>query len=181
VLFHPLEYWYHIPKNMMPHHFHPSPRYEESSIDDSSSVDDDDFDCEEGYPSVDAQPTFINEHSDFRGGEHCFSMKCRNAIKDLDDLSPRSLKRHYSDTNADRFSSQTHVDPNILCPSQAANISGSDAISAMKNGQKLIGELHKKKNEVCMNAILCEASCEGFMKSLAFPNRSKWIIAKVPI
>jgi hypothetical protein len=44
------------------------------------------------------------------------------------------------------------------------------------------GELHEKKNnEIYMYSILHEDVGEGFMKSLDFPNRSKWLITKVPI
>jgi hypothetical protein len=32
-----------------------------------------------------------------------------------------------------------------------------------------------------MNAILREASHEGFMKTLVFPNQSNWLVSPVPI
>ncbi len=167
----------------MPHHYHPSSRYEESSIDDSPSSGDDEFDYEESFQencsSRDARATFNPEHPVARGGDR--HIKRTNIVDDIDDLCSRSSKRFHSDAAIDRSSCQTSVDPSILRTSQATNISGSDAIHAMKNGQKLIGELHEKKNEVYMNAILREASREGFIKTLAFPNRSKWLVAKVPI
>jgi hypothetical protein len=170
---------------MMPHHYHPSSHYEESSIYDSSSVGDDHFEYEEGYeelcPSRDARPTFVPEHSLARGGDRHNVVKRSNIVDDIDDLCSRSSKKYQRIATADGFSGQTSVDPNVLRSSQAANISGNETTHAMKNGQKLIGELHDKKNEIYMNTILREASREGFMKSLAFPNRSKWLVAKVPI
>ena len=141
---------------MMPHHYHPSSHYEESSIDDSSSVGDDHFEYEEGYeevcPSRDARPTFILEHSLARGGDR--HIKRTNIVDDIDDLCSRSSKRFHNDAAIDRSSCQTSVDPSILRTSQATNISGNKATHAMKNGQKLIGYLHDKKNEIFMNAIL---------------------------
>jgi hypothetical protein len=114
---------------MMHHHFHPSSRNKESSIDDVSLVDDDgaDYkgDYEEEYPSRDAQLTFIPEHSVVRGGEYFISTKRSNAVEDLDDLCPRSSKRYQSDATTDIFSSQTAVDPYVLRLPQAANISGN--------------------------------------------------------
>ncbi len=169
----------------MPHQYHHSSRYEESSIDDLPSSGDDDFDYEESFQencsSRDARATFNPEQPVASGGYHHNFVKRSNIVDDIDDLCSRSSKRYLSEAANDRSSCQTSVDPSILRTSQAANISGSDATHAMKNGQKLIGELHDKKNEIYMNAILHEASREGFMKSLAFPNRSKWLVAKVPI
>jgi hypothetical protein len=51
----------------------------------------------------------------------------------------------------------------------------------VKSGQKLIGELFDPKNEEAMNSILREASREGFMKTLAYPNRTEWVKIKLPI
>jgi hypothetical protein len=51
----------------------------------------------------------------------------------------------------------------------------------MKQGKKLIGELHDKCNKIILDAILQEASRDGFKISLSFPNKSKWLKAKVPI
>jgi hypothetical protein len=170
---------------MMPHHYRPSSRYEESSIDDSPSSGDDNVDYEgsfqENCSSRDARATFISEHPVARVGDRHNFVKRSNIVDDIDDLCSRSSKRYLSDAANDHLSGPTLVDSNILRPSLAMNISGSDATHAMKNGQKLIGELHDKKNEIYMNAILREASREGFMKSLAFPNRSKWLVVKVPI
>jgi len=51
----------------------------------------------------------------------------------------------------------------------------------MKHGKKMIGEIHDKRNEMILDAILREAARDGFQTSLSFPNRSKWLKAKVPI
>ncbi len=52
---------------------------------------------------------------------------------------------------------------------------------ALKNGQKLIGELHDRKNLMYLDAILREVSREGFQTTLAFPHRSKWLARKIPV
>jgi hypothetical protein len=56
-----------------------------------------------------------------------------------------------------------------------------DVSHVMKHGKKLIGELHDKGNKMILDAIRREASRDGFQTSLTFPNRSKWLKAKVPI
>jgi hypothetical protein len=76
---------------------------------------------------------------------------------------------------------EDHVDLLVLQPSHVSNGTGDSTTHAVKGGQKLIGELHESKNEVFMNTILREASREGFANTLCFPNRSKWLQAKVPI
>jgi hypothetical protein len=76
---------------------------------------------------------------------------------------------------------QEQLDLTVLQPSQVANVAGSSTMHAMKGGQKLIWELYDSKNEVYMNAMLREAAREGYSKTLCFPNRSKWLQAKVPI
>jgi hypothetical protein len=76
---------------------------------------------------------------------------------------------------------QEQLDLTMLQPSQTANVAGNSTTHTMKGGQKLIGELYDTKNEVYIYAILCEASQERFLMTLCFPNRSKWLQAKVPI
>jgi len=56
-----------------------------------------------------------------------------------------------------------------------------DVSHVMKHGKKMIGEIHDKRNEMILDAILREAARDGFQTSLSFPNRSKWLKAKVPI
>ncbi len=70
------------------------------------------------------------------------------------------------------------AESNVLGPSKKANVGGSHVV---KGGQKLIGELFDPKNEEAMNSILREASRDGFMKSLAYPNRTEWVKTKLPI
>ncbi len=56
-----------------------------------------------------------------------------------------------------------------------------DVSHVMKHGKKMIGEIHDKRNEMILDAILREAARDGFQTSLSFPNKSKWLKAKVPI
>ncbi len=61
---------------------------------------------------------------------------------------------------------------NVLGPSKKANLGGSHVV---KGRQKLIGGLFGPKSEEAMNSILCEAYRKGFMKMLAYPNRTEWV------
>ena len=91
-----------------------------------------------------------------------------------------------ADENEDEESCRVDVAKRQKCNGNVTSslviIDNSQDVShTMKKGKKLIGELHDKHNEMILDAILREAARDGFQTSLSFPNRSKWLKAKVPI
>ena len=88
--------------------------------------------------------------------------------------------------NEDEESCRVDVAKRQKCNDNASSslviIDNSQDVShVMKHGKKMIGEIHDKRNEMILDAILREAARDGFQTSLSFPNRSKWLKAKVPI
>ena len=165
---------------MMPPFYHPTYHSDVSSVDDPSSLSEED---EESFGDftrddrnlIDLRSSDSNCYPDFQNNDSSYR-KIHN--------NNNSLYRPSKRANVDDVSSsvaQEQVAVAMLQPSQSINAAGNSTTHATKGGQKLIGELFDVKNEVYMNAILREASREGFSKSLCFPNRSKWLQAKVPI
>jgi hypothetical protein len=158
---------------------HPSSSFDESSIDEpqaptfrrdyargdpSLSSEDDEFSCEDENVHDNLRSSLVPTYSSNYQALHTDRFKL--------DSDPVQGRKRCGVKELDSLES------NILCPSKKANVGGSHVV---KGGQKLIGELFDPKNEEAMNSILREASREGFMKTLAYPNRTEWVKTKLPI
>jgi hypothetical protein len=167
---------------MMPPFYQPTYHSDISSVNDYSSSEEEDS-CDHGdVVRDDLNPPVLRTHhtSDFYNYDvENFDPSSRQ-MRNNNISSSRPSKRP---NNGDGMSSVTQepVELTLLQPSHASNVVSNSTTHTVKGGLKLIGELHESKNEVFMNAILCEASREGFANTLCFPNRSKWLQTKVPI
>ncbi len=141
---------------MMPPYYHPTYNSDVSSINDSSSGNEEDVD-NNNFVGQNYNPTGIRSRCDF---------EYIDLVARSNDYEP--FMRHGNNNNPNNNTA--------FRLSKRANVGAH----AMKGGLKLIGELHESKNEVFINT-LCEASRKGFMNTLCFPNRSKWLQTKVLI
>ncbi len=159
----------------MPPYYHPTYLSDHSSVEDPSSGEEDSYETE-GVVRDDHCPTNIISRSVIDNIDH-------NPLISHININNNSLRPLFRANVGDSTScgTQDQVDLTVFQPSQVTNANGNSTIHAMKGGHKLIGELYDTKNEVHMNAILREAAREGFAKTLCFPNRSKWLVTKVPI
>jgi len=165
---------------MMPPYYHPTYHSDVSSVEDSSS-DHEDVSNVQQFLGVEDNPSFRRSQrdSEYYHDVENYDPSSRQ-ISNYNKSSSRPTKRpNIGDTAS--FGTQEHDVATVLQTSQVANVNGNSNVHAVKGGLKLIGELYDTKNEVYMNAMLCEAAREGFLKTLCFPNRSKWLQTKVPI
>jgi hypothetical protein len=164
---------------MMPPYYHPTFHSDVSSVDNRSSFGEEDEDSSRDYSRDDYNLIVLQSSTNCYHNIANHDPSSRQ-IRNNNNSSPRPSKSP-DIRDAASFGTQEQDNLTVLQPSQVANVAGNSTVHAMKGGQKLIGELHDTKNEVYMNVMLHEAAHEGFSKTLCFPNRSKWLQAKVLI
>jgi hypothetical protein len=164
---------------MLPPYYHPTYRSDVSSVEDSSSGDDDVHEYDEvSVENYDSSSRHVSEcHVVSNDG----FVECDPRVRQNRNNNPTNNIAFFPSTRVTVSNSEDQADLSMLRPSQVVNATGNSTMHATKGGQKLIGELYDSKNELYMNAMLREASREGFANTLCFPNRSKWLQTKVPI